>query len=847
MLPLIAGIGSKLLSAGKTDDKNLSASKKKIKTEKFFDRKDKGGALVKTDSPKVKIKPSNALVKYQESEKLKDKISDLSPEERKKSTGDDLQNIIDEVKKLKSGLVNVRGLLAERKNSDLRSLVESRKELQIRKKRVREDELESKKPQKKEGGISLPKPKFNFFDSIVNFFTSILIGSLLNFLLANKDIILKAFDDISKGLTNIFDVIRYSIISLSTTMPKLIKSLANFGKQVFSGPAKLTGNLLKKLGSSVKNLLVKTGKALGSFVSGTFKNLRNLAGGVGSGATRATGVQQRRIRGGKPQLRQLPKPGTPRPTSASTLKNAESLFTKGGLKHFKKVSSVFKKVPFIGALIGIGIDLAMGERLDNAIAGAAGASLGAAIGGAIGTAVLPIPFVGTFLGGTIGAAVGDWAGKEIYKNLSGQIKDITPNQQMVKSSAYEAPGGIGPVMPGIDPASVNFGAPGVQAATKYAQSKGYSKAFTAGTLSTILNESGFNPYAVGDNGNSYGLFQFNQGSGRRQPFLDFLSTSGIPNPQALFTNTSNPDRAKYRDQVFGLTLAYMMEREMGTQLVRDYKNSNDLKTIMGGWEDVERYAGSQPRLPRNQRSNPKFDDRFAEAQGYLKNLDPNYKPQVKATPSTPLIGTGKATFGSTGRVSNAKGWVHGHFQDNNRTALLNNTFPVVKKLLEQGVSVYITGGGGADIALSKNMSDSQIKRAISTGIDRHSSRSKGYFAVDVSVPEGTKVPIPLQNIRSGGNEGISGLIPGTNTFIGHLAPGSKSATAAEHAQALRQRASYDEKGGTIVVPAPVIGGGGGQMVAGGGGGGVLPVGMLQKDVLNSYYRAQLMGFLYKQG
>ena len=51
----------------------------------------------------------------------------------------------------------------------------------------------------------------------------------------------------------------------------------------------------------------------------------------------------------------------------------------------------------------------------------------------------------------------------------------------------------------------------------------------------------------------------------------------------------------------------------------------------------------------------------------------------------------------------------------------------------------------------------------------------------------------------------------------------------------------------MVVPAPVIGGGGGQSMPGGGGGGVLPVGMLQKDVLNSYYRAQLMGFLYKQG
>jgi hypothetical protein len=226
---------------------------------------------------------------------------------------------------------------------------------------------------------------------------------------------------------------------------------------------------------------------------------------------------------------------------------------------------------------------------------------------------------------------------------------------------------------------------------------------------------------------------------------------------------------------------------------------------------------------------------------------PDGRMPVQGTPATPLVGGGQATFGSTGRVSNAPNWVHGHFQDNNRTALLNNTFPIVKTLLAQGVPVVITGGPGEE-QLSRNMSDSRIREAISRGIDRHSNRTRGYFAVDVSVPEGTKVPVPLKDVRAAGDaSGISGLIPGTNTFIGHLAPGSKSATAAELAQALRQQASYDQRGGTMVVPAPVIGGGGGQSMPGGGGGGVLPVGMLQKDVLNSYYRAQLMGFLYKQG
>ena len=89
-------------------------------------------------------------------------------------------------------------------------------------------------------------------------------------------------------------------------------------------------------------------------------------------------------------------------------------------------------------------------------------------------------------------------------------------------------------------------------------------------------------------------------------------------------------------------------------------------------------------------------------------------------------------------------------------------------------------------------------------------------------------------------------------LVGQTTPNT---LARQAASTLRQQASYDQRGGTIVVPAPVIGGGGGPMIGSGGGGpmigsgggGVLPVGMLQKDVLNSYYRAQLMGFLYKQG
>ena len=62
---------------------------------------------------------------------------------------------------------------------------------------------------------------------------------------------------------------------------------------------------------------------------------------------------------------------------------------------------------------------------------------------------------------------------------------------------------------------------------------------------------------------------------------------------------------------------------------------------------------------------------------------------------------------------------------------------------------------------------------------------------------------------------------------------------------VESQASYEQTGGgsTVVLAAPPqqSSGGGGSS----GGGSVMRVG--SGDVLNSYYRAQLLGFLYKQG
>jgi len=894
VLPLLATAGRQFLmssaknfaksSAKKAIKNKIKPKKKKIKSEKFFGKDEKGGALSKTEKEKSNFQPSGALVKYQSPTLKVDKLLDLKPEEKKGSIGEELQSVIDEVKKLRSGLVQIKGLLDERKNSELKSLVESKKQIQIDKKKRREGELESKKqPKKEKGGISIPKPKFSFFDSITNFFTSVLIGSLLNFLLANKDKIFKAFEDISKGFTNIFDVMRFSIISLTTAMPKLVKTVAKLGAKVFAGPAKLTGNLLKKLGGSIKNLLVKVGKSLSGFVSNTFRSLTGVGAGA-SGATRATGVQQRRFKGkgagAKTKLRQLPKPGTPKPTSAATIKNAEKLFTRGGLKHFKKVSSVFKRIPFIGALIGIGIDLAMGERLDNAIAGAAGASLGAAIGGAIGTAAIPIPFVGTFLGGTIGAAVGDWAGKEIYKNLSGQITQINPPITEEK-----------PDTPPTPPSTPGTGARGGQVTTVQGMVSGGNADFW--TLAAIASLESGNPQGQADVAQSIynrlasGVYSGNtikelinakkqySPVGESDPskwaaIVDEATAiaavashkNGGVNAARMVSgaakNINNPSLQKNAAQWVGGRTDFTVPSKMH---VHQYRSANLSKEISRHGHVFGWFVGPGAASYGQSNPGPAGVPNLGDA-----STPTSSTPLIKQSQLPPLPPTGiDPTYGAAQMYGAARRGGRKH-AGVDFDAGPNDTF---YSRIGGRVIYSANAGGGYGNVVDVYNSELGVTERIAEG-DVNLVKVGDVIRPGTPVQKGThQTGVFHYEIRKG-KAGASGSFAGTldpTKFLASLdQKGGVSATtqaqsirqqasldqkggvsATTQAQSIRQQASYDQRGGTVVVPAPVVGGGGGQVMSGGGSGGVLPIGMLQKDVLNSYYRAQLLGFLYKQG
>ena len=153
----------------------------------------------------------------------------------------------------------------------------------------------------------------------------------------------------------------------------------------------------------------------------------------------------------------------------------------------------------------------------------------------------------------------------------------------------------------------------------------------------------------------------------------------------------------------------------------------------------------------------------------------NARGTIAGTTPTAFMG---ATFGETGNVSQAAGWVHGHFQTNTGTRedLIKDVTPIVRKLLAQGVPLELADG----TQFRTNMDNQEIRDMILRGIDLHTHSGDGR-SVDIFMPEGTNVPVPLSNVstRPGGAEGRAGTLPGTGkVWVGHLTPGSTSGSPA---------------------------------------------------------------------
>ena len=288
--------------------------------------------------------------------------------------------------------------------------------------------------------------------------------------------------------------------------------------------------------------------------------------------------------------------------------------------------------------------------------------------------------------------------------------------------------------------------------------------------------------------------------------------SGIKKKEKLDVNKFK----SLSDQVAELVESGLLKRAMGPSFWEwAGDRTKDLvegtKRVAGGTLDVLTFnvfdfdKKNEPERTVDEDGFPRADgaldeERFAKIKiNYVKEeLLTEQKPQTKFEPktefvpqketliaSTNLSGMGiehtkestGSTFGSTdggtGRVSNAAGWVHGHFQTNTGTVddLISDVTPIIEKLIAQDIPTELSGGQ----KFKKGMTKAEIFELIKLGIRQHGHSGDGR-SIDIFVPEGTKVPVDLSDVRAyGGAEGVSGILPGSgHSWVGHLTEDSKS-------------------------------------------------------------------------
>ena len=101
----------------------------------------------------------------------------------------------------------------------------------------------------------------------------------------------------------------------------------------------------------------------------------------------------------------------------------------------KGAARLLGKVPVIGPLVDFILNIAAGDSITRAAAGAAGAALGSVAGAAVGSV---IPVAGTLLGGIGGGILGDILGKSLYDSVIQAInkKKLKEDQKDYMKSVF---------------------------------------------------------------------------------------------------------------------------------------------------------------------------------------------------------------------------------------------------------------------------------------------------------------------------------------------------------------------------------------------------------------------------
>jgi len=528
MLPL-------LLAGAKSLAKKENPKTKKVNADSLL-KKSKSGSDDSKDikkSSSIVLRSSSAISTKRistESFIPKKEESVLKDTSKEKKIG--FEDFIKELQSINKTLDSIKDVLKNQISNKESESRKSRITSEKLKKKQRESELEKKKPKGKKKEF-IKKPSVSFLDAIINFFTNVFLGSLAVFAIENLPSIMGAFSDISKNF-NIWTAIKFGILALTNGFRRSLKFFLKIAGKLLSGPAKLIGKTISFAAKQVGKIFKSLGSKVFNLIKGPLKNLlgSGLSNALG-GAARGAGSILRRG-----ATRALPRLGAAiAGRTGAQVGKGLGILTGKGLKHFAKIGGIFKRIPVVGALIALGIDLALGVPPDEAVVGAIGGSIGAGIGAGVGSLILPL--FGTAAGGFVGGIIGDWLGKELYRWIKPKVSELLPKQEDEEEPVLQAEGGLsggsrlsgssgGPTgsvsrpSGGSTPRSTNTGGftlsshakRRIGGDTQFLQLvRSYASKLRinpADLLGLMASESGLNP--ASDNGRHVGLIQFSSSS-----------------------------------------------------------------------------------------------------------------------------------------------------------------------------------------------------------------------------------------------------------------------------------------------------------------------------------------------
>lgn len=918
-LPMFLGGIAKGIAGGaaKGAAKKFVSGKKEKKQEAKTEKKSKIKDIGQKTSKKTKTKSTPktkkvATVKLPKSV-YKDAKNAAKPTADSNVSYDSLSKQLDNINKTAGAL----GTQAESERQAAKeNLRQSRKDAKDKKADDKEKQLEKKKGRKGEGILSVGKKigkNFGIFD----FITNVALGGLALFLLNNFDKIENLFNQLTTNLSNPFKFMQAAIVSMSTVFAGPIRG----GLRLLSKPLKFAGNQVAKLAKRIAPLMKKTFANIGSGLVGFAKNtVKRITGSFTGGASgAASGVGTAASRKGQSISKATSKAGRQQGlfNRARKLYGGSKNVAKKGAGRLLKIGGVFKKIPVIGGLIGLFIDLALGEPLDRALVNAIGGGLGAWIGGGAGAFLgggvfswLTAP-----MGGIIGYEIGKWAGNQFYdmiRQKMGMLPPIDPKDmaldrasdripdrdrrvkgrtytldsgerkvwdgsKFVTPQQYQQQTGNQPSGPGTTQpysATITTGEQDLFQRLVLAESLGEGELGMAVVARSVMNRAGLIQSGKVGKGkflaNDSSITGVIMGPRQYQPVEDGSIDKPWTDSQKALAQKAI-DLAKNPQALRSALIASGVSEREADILV----GSTGFRTAAAGYDasqDVnttrfKNHLFNTAGSPTSKPVNPSMSTQQAQvtqtsqaqiAQRQIPAGQQTLTNKIPYSQFSSMTGGGKVGMSAKGDYRTAHR--PNHFGVDIGTSGQKGYYVSLKTDGKVTINQYDSRGGYMVFIQVGNIEYVFMhlarKSALSVGSNYtagtpigeigNTGRSFGehlHFEVrPAGGGSGTGIdPKPYLNMLEIGRLATS---DGTQTQQVQLSPNQQSSG---QASSVSSRTSYDpmsQGGGGGVVPVPVPGQSGG----GGGAGRSLNMGgPSTQQVLNSYYKSQLMGFLYKQG